>query len=252
MERWIILVSGLATFVTAVATFFIVLEMKRQRASMYLPDVSVLKEQFYLMEEQSGRLFIGGNEKLEELHHSSQLNLEVVNVGLGAAKDVLLEWQINTDDFLKIIKKYDVYDKSEITINDIFLKFDSDDSHLGKSSHIVRNQLKSQIAHILPISIQATPKWTNKISVPPVYLDLYVHFLYYAMYLRHHAESKAKAYHIEEPPPLGLTITYKDIGGNIHSAAFNLKPSMYIFTKEDMGKINRWMVGSLDVEKLSS
>lgn len=250
MEKWISIISGLAAFMTALTSLYIILEMKKQRMSMYLPDFAFPLVGLHLYQDNKHKLILSTMDKLDEANQPRRAYLEILNIGLGAAKDVVIEWNCDVDKFLSVINEYittgNPVIKKQGLVN--MLVFASKIELLPEVSHIVQNQLKLEIPHIIPMHVEPTP---HKVAIPPFYLDLYLHYLYYVMYARIKGKSDiSEEETLKEPIPLKLTVTYKDIGNNIHKLQYELQPFFYIFGIDADPETGRLMEGGLKLEKV--
>ncbi len=206
MDRWIALVSGLAGFITAVATLFTVREMKKQRTSSYLPDLFFPRGFLYVYRDEDGRVFASSEKNLskssdlEMLKKRNYAFLEILNIGVGAAREVILKWDCDVDAFINIISKLDVGRT---------IKHEEGVLEIDNSSSFIFNQCDDEILHIAPMNIEAKP---IKCEMPRFYLELYSLYFYHAFCTR----EVGTVYRCEDPTPLELYLTYKDIGNNRH------------------------------------
>ncbi|MEK6279102.1 MAG: hypothetical protein AABN95_02000 [Acidobacteriota bacterium] len=214
MDRWIALVSGLAGFITAVATLFTVREMKKQRISSYLPDLFFPKTILYVYRDEDGSVFASSEENLSKSSHLEILNkrnyafLEILNIGAGAAREVILKWDCDVDAFINIISKLDV--GRTIEHEEGVLKIDN-------SSSFIFNQCDDEVLHIAPMHIEPKP---IRCKIPIFYLELYSLYFYHTFCTR----KVGTIYGYEDPTPLELYLTYKDIGNNRHELSLSIKP----------------------------
>ncbi|MET4082846.1 hypothetical protein ABIB40_002810 [Pedobacter sp. UYP30] len=227
---WLSLGTLVATLVTALATFWTVLEVKKQRETSYRPEIYLGNQQinFYGLKWKDTFLpFSYSTEEIKEFNDMScenYINIDLHNVGFGVAKAIEYEWSF---DIQRVIESIDQvnhigffhvhYDKIlEISAPQIEFKF----------SHMVTNQLrKNTVNYILSSSIE---KIATKINVPSCYIDLYLIFLssalnYYSKKSETKKEVKTHNIELENFPQLKLKLAYKDLHGKSHSKSFGLR-----------------------------
>jgi hypothetical protein len=208
MDQWIPLVSGLAAVITALATLFTVLEMRKQRISSYLPDLFFPITRLYVYRDGSGSFFCSSEEGLSDSSQRNEVYLEILNIGLGAAREIVLEWDCDIDAFVDLIGQLDVDGISKIEHNKGVLK-------IGNEINFVFNQARREITHVVPMPIEPKPR---RVRIPRFYLELYSLYIYHAFFKEEEGLSR-----IEDPPPLQLSLTYKDIGNKRHELSLNMK-----------------------------
>ena len=160
----------LATLAYTLITYRTLGEMRKQRESMYMPDIVIREKKFYLVNNVNGSYepvgFLSkypknwGNEMLYnfEFHLSENgqvLTLELSNIGLATAKKVIVDF----DFYLKeLIAKLNYIISEE---DEYILKKENNETILCKGDKIIFEEvsLKSykSIDYILPVNFSDTP-----------------------------------------------------------------------------------------------
>lgn len=227
---WLSLGTLVATLITALATFWTVLEVKKQREASYHPEIYLGNQAVYfygLKWKDTYLPFSYSTEEIKEFNDmawKNYINIDLHNVGFAVAKAVEYEWSFDIQTVIENIHKVNRvgffhvhFDKIlEISAPQIEFKF----------SHMVANQLRGNtINYILPSSIEKT---ATKIHVPSCYIDLYLIFLssalnYYSKKTETKNEVKTHNIDLENFPQLNLKLAYKDLHGKTHSKSFGLR-----------------------------
>lgn len=84
------LLSGVGACASAAATLRTVYEMKKQRESSYKPDIFISK------------FSIHGEESIQFLENKS-VNVPIINIGLGSAKNIRVSFHDNIEQYIKNI-----------------------------------------------------------------------------------------------------------------------------------------------------
>lgn len=227
---WITLLSSLAALITAAAALLTVLEMKRQRTTLYRPDLTVPSAPLFVY---SGSYSPIGN----TVHCSIQrhklpdepplelplLELDCYNIGLGAAKNVQIAWNLDLKAILEVLNRVA-------------------QPH-GKS--VAQHELSNSmllLPHVIPYVLPAqTLDVPARIRLPYEYIKAVT--LYASYYVRPHDQEWAEvppearpALHVypqsdESPthalPPAILFVLYTDIGDNSHSRTYKVAPRFF-------------------------
>jgi hypothetical protein len=113
---WISSIAAIAALLTAIITLFTVLEIRKQREHSYHPEINVANFQFYVYrydkdfteEEEDDNIYLYySKRKLEASEPKSgynELTVDINNIGLGVAKRVFWEWEIDIYELCKSLK----------------------------------------------------------------------------------------------------------------------------------------------------
>jgi len=108
VSEWISLTSGCGAMGAALAAFFTLFELSKQRKSSFKPDLCIVDNTFELEESRYDgiALAIGwASQNGTQYSHCMNPGFRVVNIGLGAAKDIEVVWEYDfKNQILKINK----------------------------------------------------------------------------------------------------------------------------------------------------
>lgn len=221
-------VTAVAAMLTAFAALWTVKEIKKQRESSYKPELYIGQSMLYVYGEiVAGRYlpFRFSNKRLGiEINRTTErtfdFNLNVFNLGAGAAKAVKFRWLFNIERILEVINKsnkigfFHLYEESELIYINI--------PRLNYKINIVKLQsIYDQDANfILPMGITDLP---TLIAIPRLYLQLnMIFFCCHMDFYSEPIERNKKKTRIEDFPPIRLNIRYKDRDGGEIQKSFNV------------------------------
>jgi hypothetical protein len=238
---WIASISSVAGFVTAVAALLTVLEMKRQRNALYRPDLAIPSSKLFTY---AGTFSNIGN----TVHCSTtrydliadaptslpRLSLECFNIGLGAAKDVHVEWAFELDGVLTALNRLTQTHGISVEFGEYgFVLINPDGESLFTSRGSAATTI---IPYVLPVQIQPT---AQHIEIASEYAKAIAICASY--YVAPHDQGWASiptefrpSLHVFPEndgvvpivmPPATITLRYRDIAGNIHMRAFEVTPT---------------------------
>lgn len=238
---WIALISSVAALVTAAAAFLTVLEMKRQRVTLYRPDLAVPSAELFA--------YVGSYSEIGNSVHCSTkrydlpgepptslpvLELGCFNVGLGAAKDVEIYWRFDADAVVKALNRLATPHGIAVTFGEYgFTLVDG----AGNVLHRGRRASSTQrLPYLLPVQMQPD---AQRIPLPWEYAQAVAICASY--YVEPHDEKWASIPPASRPalhvfpemdgaitvvlPPVTLSLRYRDIGDNTHVREFEITPT---------------------------
>ena len=183
------LLSGVGACASAAATLRTVYEMKKQRESSYKPDIFISK------------FSIQGKESIPFLKNK-KLNVPIINLGLGSAKNIRVFFSDNIEEYIQNIN---------ILLNDLkigFMIYKDTALHLdSKSSNGESSQSISISNTILLNYIQNGDKNILQVPIPSYFINFVDMLLKVAF---KHNSQKLKQY--IQYIFLYVDITYSDIG----------------------------------------
>ena len=214
---WINSITAIAALLTAIVTFVTVKEIKKQREHSYHPDINLANIEFYVyrydyekeVEEDEPTdntlsLYFS-KQRLSETEIKNgynELTIEINNIGLGVAKHVYWDWEVNFKEIESLIRTdkepFIVWNKNE---DDLLIS--SEKLNVDWSYFISEENFRDYFNFILPYSIENRK---NEIRIPSSYIDLY--WLYKA---KEFIEEKHEIENIF--PPLRLNVKYTNIHG---------------------------------------
>jgi hypothetical protein len=205
------LLTAIPTIFLAVATFFSVREMKQQRESSYrpeivLPTVSLFAKSIPPNGYPLNWRLLGVNED-ETL--SLTLSMPLLNVGLGAAKNVKVRWQF---PFKEAVAEFNQLVQKSLSPLPTYLEWEGNSLKVTGSMVTTtcdtENEGLSSLDYVLPVSIQKQPA---KCEIPRWFIIICSGHLYY---------SKEKA---RDVLPARLEIEYRDIADKPHVTFYDLE-----------------------------
>lgn len=128
MTDYITFISAAAALLTALATLIVVFEMRRQRLSTIQPELAIVQSSLHVWRDKHNYFQITINDDAPnkfylDLERPTVLN--IVNVGLGAAKFIQVRWEYDILNFINIIKASDHEDEFNIVFEDDLLGISS-------------------------------------------------------------------------------------------------------------------------------
>lgn len=212
------LITALAALVTGAASLFMVLEMKKQRTAISRPVLKLLSK--YCNANSSGRNLWNWEGKSS---YGPRLNF--LNFGTGPALNISIEWKLDYQELIGILKRFDPYDRLKIEQDGRFI-------HLDESFHAIENQ-KTHKLEAMPVYSGGNK--TN-LNIPSYYIAGFEKFIQLAFIDRPKDEDKeAKSYNVPDFLPIKAEVNYEDINGNKINQSFEvqLKISSIETKKED-------------------
>src|ERR1043166_4756394 len=158
IDNWIALASSLVGMAAAIAAMLTVLEMRRQRRSLYKPEIALVTHNWELC--VSGESFSAaswqlsrGEEETKEKYLKRDIPVQVFNVGSGAGKDLVIKFSYDIKGFidaLAIMKetRWTIkYNHPMLTLKEIATKYESFDM-------VANQEIHPRIAYLLPANTQ--------------------------------------------------------------------------------------------------
>ncbi|RYE38418.1 MAG: hypothetical protein EOP48_27135 [Sphingobacteriales bacterium] len=213
-SEWINSIATIAALLTAIITLFTVIEIRKQREHSYHPEINVANFQFYVYrydkdleedeDDENTYLYYTKN-KLEASvpkRGYNELTVDVNNIGLGVAKRVFWEWEI---DIYELCKSLQCRDKQLIKwfIDNGDLNITVEKVKVDWIFDLGEENLGGYFNFVLPYSIENRK---NEIKLPSYFLDLFWLYKIKTFLCENEAEDK-------EYPPMQLHISYTDMHG---------------------------------------
>jgi len=210
------IISSISTAIASILILLTFIEMIRQRRALYRPEIIVENcTENELCEKPE---LIKNVSKLEAIEISGLYFIKIYNIGLGASKNIKINWDYNINALFTYInnnhnKKYKIkyYDNNK---NIIEIKYDTKLIMLGD----VKLDKLANIDHLLPANTDCTPQY---IKVPFIYMHLLV------IALNISTSEKVKEI-IETIASLYIRIEYRDISDIKIIKKYKLKPNIFM------------------------
>lgn len=163
-----------------------------------------------------------GNQDLKDMHVHY---LDCLNIGAGAAKDIEVSWEYDTDEFIRLIKRLDIDKVVDVNCTDDKLMFSIKyprskyPKHPDICSQSMPRKNSENIDYVLPVNAGKEPV---QITTNRNYLML-ASLYYYVLYLNHGClESDFFTSFLAKLPECRLGIKYRDLANHKHQSSFKL------------------------------
>ena len=231
IEHLISILTSVAACLSAIAAFFTVRQVSKQREHSYRPELVIPSIVIDGISSNQEKEFIplwwSDNLNLNSHNDPKRFQFSINNVGLGAAKEIHLSWSFPIEKIVNDINKL-------IQQSLIPLYFACEDGVLvAKSKDMVhesismwKNQKNEILDFILPSGLEKTPAL---IVFPDAYKRLLSSCIYFSF-------KTSKFEMLEKFPPLLLTISFKDIGNKEHNINLKVLVDLSLVKENDEGK----------------
>lgn len=213
-------ITAIATLLTAVATLFTILEMRRQRTSQYRPEIVLDDSAFKVFRSvtAAGRSMFavttGDAKPSDQWTLSRGCFLRCQNVGHGVARDVRLAQRVDGRAFAEKLAAHEEVIGGRIWADDRTIEFD------GKEASWMAFQ-----GHELRLGSFAAAASASSHDFPVLLPYEQLVGLYVAAAL----PSQDKHENLDwDIPPLSLKLSYRDLEGRSFSKAIQVHPTLNI------------------------
>jgi len=221
MTEYITFTSAAAALVTALATLIVVIEMRRQRLSAFQPEFAIMQSKLHVWRDKHNYFQITINDNVPELFH---LDLErptvlmIVNVGLGAAKAIQVQWDYDILNFIRVVKAFDNEDEFNIVSEDDRLHISSTKINELSCTCSYGKHFIESLPYILPAAVESTPR---ALTLPYSYLSLLKIWTYLS--LSNLVSNDSPWPSLQSLPDLTAILSYKDIANTVRNRSFRIK-----------------------------
>lgn len=214
-------IASLAALAVALATFLTVWQIAKQRRTSYRPELVVSGQSFDTEDQEGPReisSFLDWREyeaakKRDTKPELSKFSLHLSNIGLGAAKDVSIEWDFPIERFIREIVDFAQEAKVPVQIS---FKNGAVSIEKPMMFSIWKNQRRNALDYVLPAAVQGEPFY---LKVPHAYIVT----MAAAVYVFFHPDAMGlKGFDRLKIPPLNVRLQFEDIAGDKHSAAYDI------------------------------
>jgi len=232
-KELILILAGIGTFVSAMIAVFTLYEVKKQRLSLYLPDILIKsfivsiskcplqKDDEELIEYKTSD-FNDYSIDSNNIDFEVSAKYKVDNVGFGVAKNIVCKWQFDTKKAIKAIEKV-IPNNYKINwhkaLNIYFLhNLDNEDFHYSANAIID----KQEIDYITPINVQ---QHFHLHAIPEIIIFTNYLFLIFKNNLVDKTGDNFNVFEFNDykfPNPV-LKVKYKDINGKNHKREYIFK-----------------------------
>ncbi|RKD94083.1 hypothetical protein [Marinifilum flexuosum] len=234
-KELIVIFSGIGTFISALIAVFTLKEVKKQRLSLYQPDiliksflVSISKSPLHKENEELIEYktcdFNDYSNNYNEIEFEVSSKYKIDNLGFGIAKNIKCTWQFDTKKAIKKIEKLlpTNYQFSwHKNLNLYFLNnLENEDFHYSANANIGRQE----IDYISPINVQ---KNNHLHTIPEIVI--FTHYLF-LLFENNLTDKEGKNFNVFEfcdykfPNPV-LKVEYKDLNGKKYKYEYKFQLS---------------------------
>ena len=234
-KDWIVSLAGIGTFIASLIAIFTLREVKKQRLSLYQPDLRI--KSFNISTNKSP-LLIKENELLcykvtdfndyeinfNEVKFEINPNYKLENLGFGVAKNVRCIWKFNHKKAMKMIEEIKTQDfiiSGHKNLNYYFLNRNIDDGFQYSSISDIYNQL---IDYVAPISIR---KNTHYHAIPEIILFCHLLYVIFKLELTGSKGENFNFFELKDVdfPKPSLIIEYFDLNRKKYTEKFDFEVS---------------------------
>jgi len=229
VDQWVSFAACLAAFIAALATFWTVREMARQRQASFMPELVINGRMVSL------RTRYDTQQKHFEFHEPLQLendtikpepyqSVRIINIGLGSAKRIRANWIIDVNKLAKEINKV-----AAMASIDTRLRYDTGLGTLmfeGKDTyakcHMAKNQVGGQWNYLMPASVDEKG---IELVIPPFFIEACL----FGLTAVHKGDLFGKAMEgMEDQFVAGLDLSYLDIQDNSYRKSLGFEFKMLL------------------------
>jgi len=218
IDQTVALLASIAACLSAIATFLMIRQIAKQRKSSYHPELAISRVYFHGISHQIGmgplpQYWTGTDESGQVDTTIKQIALPLYNIGLGAAKAVLVNWSFPINEFVKTVNELAkrTLMQEPFTYEDAVLYMKSD--IIGTSTSMWKSQQRNSLDYVLPASVKNEPVF---LDLPFAYKTLCSALIFF------HSKYK-ETESFEEIPALKVSVEYLDIGEHKHKAVFEVR-----------------------------
>ena len=218
------------TFLLVVAAFFSLAEMRKQRQKSYEPQLFLSNLTLYLQNNSNGTPCILKKDFKEAKGLLSGagpfFQLEIHNIGLGAANTILIKWIYDRE---KLIKRF-----NELGTKTSLLE----STHDGHYKYKLGNELEDTYGFSIPPNEDSNQNISflaaNQKGQMPMSQALY-NYLTFMPYLELKAQKDPRRIDMGNGNDFEILFTYYDVGGKRHNQKIKIIISIYAYSEEFVG-----------------
>lgn len=224
IDQYVSIASSIGTVLAATIALFTLLEMRAQRKRSHQPDIIVDKKVFEQIPDPTSSntsLWVEKiNSSLNPMKGQNvfkKFSLRIINVGLGTARNIEIEWDFDIKKIIETINSIEVDNK--ILLSKGFLE-----ANEGKTLVSTKNHFK-KTDFILPFSSENN---VFECIVPLAYI-----YLVSTLYKKHSFEGNGKStISAFKFPKLHLEIKYSNIENDKFKRTFDIEIDPIMYTKD--------------------
>jgi hypothetical protein len=222
IDQLIALATSVGACLSAIATFWTVRQIAKQREASYRPELVFSRTDFHATShahKQSAlpTLWTIGRPDDKPAESTRDFAIPLRNVGLGAAKDVAIVWSFPIDEMIErlnataqraLVPAYFSRDQLGVSIKS---------ETLGTGTWMWNShRAKVSLDFVLPASVEQE---ATSVDIPPLYV-LLCSAAVFLFFKDRDSKQESSAF---ELPPLAASIAYTDIGNRRHRMSTSLE-----------------------------
>ena len=239
IDQIILLVTGVAACLSAIAALLAVRQISKQRMESYRPGLVIVRTPIKSQAEEEPISFnwtISNGDNVRSPNDSTSFSAPLWNVGLGAAKEVKIRWNFPIDKLVLLVNRL-----AQESPKPVYFQWRNEVLNMvwDNSPYYLLNwtaEKESDIDFILPASISQT---ATELIIPKLYIELVSSLVYFAI------KVKKIEQNISKIPPLKCLLKYNDIGGAKHSVKFALSVN-FVMSKDNGACFRGFLDSSLE------
>ena len=200
MTEIISLVTSIAACLSAIAALIVVRQNYKQRTASYRPELVLVKTAVWLKPFEE----TGGFPHVADDNDNSLISIPIVNVGLGAARDLKVSWTFPIDQVVSSVNRL-----AQKSLTRAYFEHKSGllsmkpDEKWGIHWKVEK---EAEMDYVLPASIQQAR--LDQLRLPMAYVALVSGHYHFAF--------KSQSFDVPDVPQLECRLTYVDVGGTKH------------------------------------
>lgn len=217
LSDWLTLASSTAAMFAAIISFFTLFELFKQRKASYKPDLCVLKRYFSVTVNGTNSDWCN-----DELTNSGGASIQLVNIGVGAAKGITAEWCFDLNELIENINKLSqkLHKGFYVENKGHFLSIETNDN----SNSMINAKMSTYKFEYL-LATSQDPHGST-LFLPPSYSFLL------PIYVQLYMQAKLDFNEIKIPT-IELKLSYSDIGKNNHFSIHKVKCELKMLKLSD-------------------
>ena len=225
IDQTIALLASIGACVSAVATFFTVRQIAKQREATYRPELALSRTDLEgsvdpILKDSLPTRWVPKSKAEQTDGAWRRFAMPLRNVGLGAAKGVVVSWSLPIAEMVKELNEL-----SQRTLTPAYFEYEGGalsmkSEGLRNYTSVWQNQQKELIDYVLPAAVEKDPVM---LTLPDTYILLSSALLFFS------SKDKERG-SLPRFPSLKTDFQYFDIGGRQHHAVFEIEPQIVVIT----------------------
>jgi len=222
IDQGISLAASIGACLSAIAAFVAVRFSSNNTKASYKPELVIARTSF--RSKTYGAIlgeWFNEKENQDEVGNQMMFSVPLRNVGLGAAKEVTINWSFPIEDLVSTInglaQKLHITSYFNYDNGTLFLKSEASGDHVS----IWANQQKQTVDFVLPAPVDQVP---YNLALPLAYTQLISALII--------CSAKSETFDsFPDIPCLTAEFSYLDIGGSKHSSKFVIQSNISMILK---------------------